>query len=68
MTGDTQVEERQDAIDFDAMPTLGDIPRYHAARQPARVAIETAGASFGCGHQMSQSVAYIRTSVVGPPS
>jgi len=34
------------AINFDAMPRLGDIPRYHAARTPAAIAMTFEGADL----------------------
>ncbi|MGE0830640.1 MAG: AMP-binding protein, partial [Hyphomonadaceae bacterium] len=32
-----------DAADFDLIPTLADIPRFHAARRPGKVALEFEG-------------------------
>jgi len=43
--------DREGALDFDAMPTLGDVARYHAAQRPQAVALvfegrETTYAAF----------------------
>jgi acyl-CoA synthetase (AMP-forming)/AMP-acid ligase II len=43
MNQTTSSASNSNVIDFDAMPTLGDIVRYHARRGPQRIAIDFEG-------------------------